>query len=128
MDIVFKEILQKIKDKTAQGLANWQLSDSSNEYKICFVAGTVTIGTYYNNYGRHYNCKLLNSNGDILFSETQNKDEVNLDFSLLEFYSVVVDAYTNKKKVVNSILDQLKKDGEIGIPALPPLPADDLPF
>lgn len=129
MDSVFKEILQKIQDKTLAGLANWQMSDSSNEYKLIFAAGVITIGTYYQ-YAQMYNCKLLNNNGDVIYSETQRKGNANTDFSLEAFYSAAVDAYTNKKQVVSSILKQLDKDGEVGSSSFPPppLPDDDLAF
>ncbi len=129
MDSVFKEILQKIQEKTLAGLANWQMSDSSNEFKLEFVAGTVTVGTYYS-YDHFYNCKLLNNNGDVIFNETQKKGDAVSDFSLENFYSIAMDSYTNKKQVVSSILKQLDMDGKVGAPdlPLPPSPVDDLPF
>lgn len=118
MDAVFNEILLRVKEKTLAGKANWQMSKSANEYRLILIAGTITISTYSNNYITYYSCQLLNNNGDVLFSEIQKEsDRVTPSFSLMGFYNDVVDAYTNKKQVVSSIMQQLKDDEEIGMPS-----------
>lgn len=127
------EVVRKLRDKTGRREVNW-LKVRDNEFKVLLKSGAITLSKqYYEGEGEYLLIlRIYNIQGDAVFeSTTSEHDEITdsskLPYSLLdELFSSAKDSYYKVEETIESIIDELTQENEIG--AKEDSEKDDLPF
>ena len=115
MDATFKKIVLQLSEKTKEGKVNWRTGNTSNEYCLLLPESTVSIGVYQSGGIYFVECKILNTRGDIILRENVLQTSEDGAF-LVEFFTLVRDAYTGKDRVLSALFDHIEQDPIIGAP------------
>ena len=117
------QLIDAVKNKTDQGLAEWKPTSSTTEFQLLFDNGKITTD-YYRAQDESgdllfvVEIRIYNNRGDEIFSQTataaQNKDAFS---KLKNFYDSVKSSYFKASETINALLEEAEGPGHLGDPA-----------
>lgn len=104
------QIVTSLVSKTREKKALWKESSTRGEYRILFEGATVTIGRFFDSYGKtYYVLKILNDEGRVVIKETFLDSDPNSQ-SLSDLFWAAEEVSLKKNDTLNSIISQLSRD------------------
>lgn len=124
----FKNLIEKLLNKTQKREVIWQKSSREDEYKLDLDSGALTVDKWSpeNKFNMSIDIAIYNDRGDRIDRIEVHSEENPDDFKLLdEFHSEVRRTYYKVDETFKGILTELDKEGAIGKEEKT---SDDLPF
>ncbi|WP_029294256.1 hypothetical protein [Chryseobacterium hispalense] len=116
MDIKIKNLIQLLKDKTANKNAIWSRTSGNNEFKIEINNATITTDCWFTDDILYYDFVILNENGEVV--ERISVSDTNIfseEYQILsDFYDVVKNSYFKIDETIDNILNELNTNTKIG--------------
>lgn len=117
MDETLRKIVNQLTEKTKMKKVNWQMGNSSNEYRLILPESTISISVYQSSSNLAYfvEFKILNERGDVILRENtlQSTEDGGV---LTNFFVLVRDTYTGKDDIISSLFRHLENDETVGEP------------
>jgi len=111
----YKQIIDKLIEKSKSRQANWSQTSRVNEFSISFDTAVITTDKWSDDGIYRIDFAILNSQGDrigqIYFEKSKNPEEYKI---LNELHTNAKESYYKVDETIENIFEQLNKEGKIG--------------
>lgn len=120
MNDKISELIRAIKNKTENGLAEWEQSSSNTEFKLKLLKGKITTDYYRSesidgSTNFIVEIRIYNERGDEIYSSwtTEGTDRI-LFLELKSFYDSVKSSYYKVSETIDALIKEAESPGMIG--------------
>ena len=131
-------LIEKIQQKTEEGNAKWVSGSSETQYRLKLPSGTVLVDKFRDVAGpgpepsvhEGFSIDILDNKGDEVKSISRREDGKRDEYEVLKrLWDMADRSYKNLDEVLDSMIEDVESEGEIGEDAEETFePDDDLPF
>ena len=115
MEAKLKSVIEVLIAKTSSGEVNWLVSSAEDEFCLYLDQSTITIGSIPEFTATTYLLRIYNSLGDLSVEFEADTDTDLDERALLErLYMEAKKSFRNENQTLDSIMEELKKDGVVG--------------